>query len=148
MDLQAIRYVAMVPNIALHQVVVVHQAHLDKNGIEGNAAQLVNKRLESPLFKGFSPEQPNIVLVSEGNSSDLTTCALWLSTAALTWPVFGFNCSAPMGTYWNRPLKSFPYPRRKTPWSRLGPKVKLRPGADALQPIRVAFQARQASMTP
>lgn len=83
MDLQAIRYAAMVSTITLQQAIDTHQAYLEKRGIAENAAERVNGHLENPESLGFSTAQPRIVLVSEGFSPELTTCVLWLNRNGL-----------------------------------------------------------------
>ena len=83
MDLQSIRYAAMVSTITLQQAIATHQAYLNKRGINEDAAERVNVHLENPEFVGFSADQPRIVLVSEGFSSELTTCVLWLNRNGL-----------------------------------------------------------------
>ena len=83
MDLQAIRYAAMVSTITLQQAIDAHQSYLNKIGIEENAEERINDHLENPESRGFSAERPRIFLVSEGFSSELTTCALWLNDSGL-----------------------------------------------------------------
>ena len=79
MDLQSIRYAAMVSNITLQQAIDAHQAYLNKRGLTADAEERVNGHLENPEALGFSTAQPRIVLVSEGFSQELTTCVLWLN---------------------------------------------------------------------
>ena len=79
MDLQAIRYAAMVSTITLQQAIEAHRDYLKNRGIEEDAEERVNGHLENPESQGFSPERPRIVLVSEGFSSELATCVLWLN---------------------------------------------------------------------
>ena len=84
MDLQAIRYAAMVSPLTLQQAIAAHQAYLNKRGIDGDAEERVNGHLENPDdSQGFSTAQPRIVLVSEDFSSELTTCVLWLNRNGL-----------------------------------------------------------------
>ena len=84
MDLQAIRYAAMVSTITLQQAIDAHQAYLNKRGINEDAEERVNGHLgNSADSQGFSTDQPRIVLVSEGFSSELTTCVLWLNRNGL-----------------------------------------------------------------
>ena len=84
MDLQAIRYAAMVSTITLQQAIDAHQSYLNKIGIEENAEERINDHLENPESRGFSAERPRIFLVSEGFSSELATCALWLNDNGLS----------------------------------------------------------------
>ncbi len=83
MDLQAIRYAAMASTITLQQAIDAHQAYLNNRGIEGDAEELVKEHLENPESQGFQSERPRILLVSEGFSPELTTCALWLNGSGL-----------------------------------------------------------------
>ena len=84
MDLQAIRYAAMVSTITLQQAIDTHQAYLNKRGIDEDAEERVTGHLENSAdSQGFSTDQPRIVLVSEGFSSELTTCVLWLNRNGL-----------------------------------------------------------------
>ena len=83
MDLQAIRYAAMVSTMTLQQAIDAHQAYLNKWDIDEDAEGRVNDHLENPESQGFSTDQPRIVLVSEGFSPELTTCVLWLNRNGL-----------------------------------------------------------------
>lgn len=80
MDLQSIRYAAMVSPLTLQQAINAHQAYLDKRGIDEDAEERVNGHLENlDDSQGFSTAQPRIILVSEGFSPELTTSVLWLN---------------------------------------------------------------------
>lgn len=84
MDLQSIRYAAMVSTMTHQQAIDTHQAYLNKRGIDEDAEERVNAYLESlDDSQGFSSDQPRIVLVSEGFSPELTTCVLWLNRNGL-----------------------------------------------------------------
>lgn len=84
MDLQAIRYAAMVSPLTFQQAITAHQAYLNKRGIDEDAEERVNGHLENlDDSQGFSTAQPRIVLVSEGFSPELTTCVLWLNRNGL-----------------------------------------------------------------
>ena len=83
MDLQAIRYAAMVSTITLQQAIDAHQAYLNKLGIEEDAEERIAEHLESNKDTRFASERPRIILASEGFSSELTTCALWLNESGL-----------------------------------------------------------------
>ena len=84
MDLQSIRYAAMVSTITLQQAINAHQDYLDKRGIDANAAERVHGHLENlDDSQGFSTAKPRIVLVSEGFSPELTTSVLWLNSNGL-----------------------------------------------------------------
>ena len=84
MDLQAIRYAAMVSTMTLQQAIDAHQAYLNKRGIDADAEERVNGHLENlDDAQEFSTDQPRIVLVSEGFSPELATCVLWLNRNGL-----------------------------------------------------------------
>ena len=83
MDLQAIRYAAMVSTITLQQVIDAHQSYLDERGFDEVAEERISDHLENHQSRVFSAEKPRIILVSEGFSSELTTCALWLNESGL-----------------------------------------------------------------
>lgn len=83
MDLQAIRYAAMVSTITLQQAIDAHQSHLDRLGIEEDAGDRISEYLESTNGGRFTSEKPRIILASEGFSPELTTCALWLNESGL-----------------------------------------------------------------
>ena len=79
MDLQAIRYAAMVSTLTMQQAVVAHEAHLGRLGIEEDAEERLRLHLEEVELDDIYSAKPRIMLVSEGFSSELTTCALWLN---------------------------------------------------------------------
>ena len=83
MDLQAIRYAAMVSTITLQQAINTHQAYLKKLDIEEDAEERIREHLENNEDARFASERPRIILASEGFSQELTTCALWLNEAGL-----------------------------------------------------------------
>lgn len=84
MDLQSIRYAAMVSTITLQQAIAAHQDYLDKRSIDANATERVHGHLENlDDSQGFSTAKPRIVLVSEGFSPELTTSVLWLNSNGL-----------------------------------------------------------------
>lgn len=80
MELQAIRYAAMVSSMTFDRVVQVFQRHLDGGGPGQNA--------EAVLLEFFGWDEPReeefgrdvrIMLVSAGFSKELTTAVLWLN---------------------------------------------------------------------
>lgn len=79
MDLQAIRYAAMVSTITLQQAIDAHQAYLNRRAIDEEAEGRIGEHLENNDIEGITSANPRIVLVSEGFSAELTTCALWLN---------------------------------------------------------------------
>lgn len=84
MDLQAIRYAAMVSTITLQQCIEAHQVYLTKIGLaEENAEERISDHLQSNKDVRFNTANPRIILASEGFSPELTTCALWLNGAGL-----------------------------------------------------------------
>lgn len=91
MDLQAIRYAAMVANMTFRQLVDTHQAYLDKRAqddgkpTESDAESSVREHLgiveeEEPVIH---TEIPRIILASEGFSKELTTFIMWLNDSWL-----------------------------------------------------------------
>jgi hypothetical protein len=83
MDLQAIRYAAMVSTITLQQAIDAHQSYLNKLGFEEDAEERITEHLENNEDARFASERPRIILASEGFSPELTTCALWLNDCGL-----------------------------------------------------------------
>ena len=85
MDLQAIRYAAMVADMTLEQAVNAHRNYLrDRQRDEGDAEDLVRARLtrESGEIRINSGE-PRIILVSSSFSKELTTSVLWLNRTGM-----------------------------------------------------------------
>jgi hypothetical protein len=79
MDLQAIRYAAMISTMTFEDVVRAHETYLQRREISGVAADRILK------FLGFAdPDEvavgkvPRIVLVSPEFSKEVTTTVLWL----------------------------------------------------------------------
>ena len=84
MDLQAIRYAAMVSTITLPQCIEAHQLYLNKLGLkEENAEERISDHLQNNKDVRFDTVNPRIILASEGFSPELTTCALWLNETGL-----------------------------------------------------------------
>jgi hypothetical protein len=92
MDLQAIRYAAMVANMTFHQTVDTYQAYLDKRTSEEGGGdgsddaeirlreRLASKDQDDPVIH---TEVPRIILASEDFSKELTTCVMWLNDSWL-----------------------------------------------------------------
>ena len=80
MDLQAIRYAAMVSNITFDQLVDAHAAYMTSQGIEGDAEERILEHLSNAHDgeSGVESEHPRIILASAGFSKELTTTVLWL----------------------------------------------------------------------
>ena len=83
MDLQAIRYAAVVSTITLEQAIEAHQVYLVRQGIREGAEERIQQHLEYSGIEGISFGNPRIILVSEEFSSELATCALWLNEREL-----------------------------------------------------------------
>ncbi|MDE2940017.1 MAG: endonuclease NucS [Chloroflexota bacterium] len=83
MELQAIRYAAMVSAMTLQQAIETHRAYLARIGSEEDAEERIRDHLENSDGARFASERPRIILASEGFSSELTTCALWLNESGL-----------------------------------------------------------------
>lgn len=79
MDLQSIRYAAMVSNMTFAQAVEAHAAYLKQRTIEENARERILQFLgwDSPEENDFAQEV-RIVLASAEFSKELTTSVLWL----------------------------------------------------------------------
>ena len=93
MDLQAIRYAAMVANMTFQQTVDTYQAYLEKRanepgGVtveEGDAETRVQEHLgiTEPDNQAIHTEKPRIILASENFGKELTTCVMWLNDSWL-----------------------------------------------------------------
>lgn len=83
MDLQAIRYAAMVSAMTFDQVVAAHEAYLTKRGLLGadeEAADRVRDFLELSLDDGADiSTDVRILLVAADFSREITTAVLWLN---------------------------------------------------------------------
>lgn len=80
MELQAIRYAAMVANMTFEQAVQVHKGYLAARGVEQDAEQALLAFLgwEEAVEDDFGGDT-RIVLVSADFSKELTTAVLWLN---------------------------------------------------------------------
>ena len=89
MDLQAVRYAAMVANMTVQQTVNNFQDYLEKRAgepdaepIEEDAAETrlrEHLRMEELDNQAIHTEMPRIILVSENFGKELTTCVMWLN---------------------------------------------------------------------
>jgi hypothetical protein len=85
MELQAVRYAAMVSNMTLGQIVDAHQVYLQKRGSAEDAKTRIYEHLgatehaEPEIYS----ERPRILLVSGDFSKELTTSVLWLNQSGL-----------------------------------------------------------------
>lgn len=85
MDLQAIRYAAMVANITDELLIQTHADYISKRKgdgevIDGEASDRIINHLAKSEGENLSidTQQPRIILASAGFSKELTTCVLWL----------------------------------------------------------------------
>ena len=85
MDLQAIRYAAMVANMTYEQVVSTYQAYLDKPDREEDAEARIREHLRTAVedTMAIQTEIPRIILASENFGKELTTCVMWLNDSWL-----------------------------------------------------------------
>lgn len=85
MELQAIRYAAMVSNITLEQLVDAHQVYLHKRRSTENARTRIYEHLgvTEQVEPEIYTERPRILLVSGDFSKELTTSVLWLNQSGL-----------------------------------------------------------------
>lgn len=84
MELQAIRYAAMVSTMTFAQAEATHESYLKRRGLEGNARERLLSFLawQTPDEQRFG-QSVRIVLVSPDFSSEITTAVLWLNTQGL-----------------------------------------------------------------
>lgn len=84
MELQAIRYAAMVSTMTFVQAVEAHEVYLRQRGSSQNAKDAILQFLdwEDDIDKRFA-ELVRIVLVSADFSKEITTTALWLNERGL-----------------------------------------------------------------
>lgn len=80
MELQAIRYAAMIAPMTFEQVVAAHAEFRHANGIEGDAQEAILKFLawDEPDEAQFA-QSVRIVLVSSDFSKEVTTAVMWLN---------------------------------------------------------------------
>ncbi len=89
MELQAIRYAAMVEVLTSADIIEAHQKYLNDLKAEGtaveeeDAAESIRRRLEANDLEEIHTGNPRIMLVSEGFSTELTTSVLWLNERGL-----------------------------------------------------------------
>ncbi len=80
MELQAIRYAAMVSNMTWEQVKQTFQKYIDKNKLDENAEEKLYEFLDwdSPKEDEFA-QNVRIILASANFSKEITTSVLWLN---------------------------------------------------------------------
>ena len=85
MDLQALRYAAMVAHMTFAQAVEAHEQYLRRRGIAGDARERILDHLTA--VEDADPEiesaRPRILLAARGFPQELTTSVLWLNDAGL-----------------------------------------------------------------
>ncbi len=81
MDLQAIRYAAMVAGMTFEQAVDAHRNYLDQRGLDvADAASRIQQQLSGDDTEvAIDSGNPRIILVSANFSKELTTSVLWLN---------------------------------------------------------------------
>ena len=100
MDLQAIRYAAMVANMTYEQVVENFQTYLERRATdslevaEDAAENKIREHLPNSedASQPVSTEIPRIILASENFSKELTTCVLWLNDSWLSSERLDIKC--------------------------------------------------------
>ena len=101
MDLQAIRYAAMVANMTFQQAVDTFQSYLEGRAIDRGSdvvpdeAEIQRREHLGIAEDGSQTIQsdiPRIILVSEGFSKELTTCVMWLNDSWLSAAGFDIKC--------------------------------------------------------
>jgi len=85
MDLQAVRYAAMVSSMTFEQLAGAHARYLQGEDSRQRAEKAILDFLdwESAADGGLSPETVRIILVSGDFSKELTTAVLWLNKQGL-----------------------------------------------------------------
>ncbi|MEM6835497.1 MAG: hypothetical protein AAF609_01460 [Cyanobacteria bacterium P01_C01_bin.120] len=80
MELQSLRYAAMVSTLTFKRAIEIHQQYLDKRGIEKDAKEEILGFLgwSDPQAEQF-PTDVRIVLASANFSKELTTAVMWLN---------------------------------------------------------------------
>ncbi len=82
MDLQAIRYAAMVSNMTRVQMIDAHKQYIHSRGNNDDAERLINEHL-SDNDGEIHTQYPRIILASSEFSKELTTSVLWLNQSGL-----------------------------------------------------------------
>jgi len=84
MELQALRYAAMVSTMTFDQAVMAHAAYLQQRNREGDARDAILEHLgwEEPQEDRFAIDV-RVVLVSEDFSREITTTVMWLNERGL-----------------------------------------------------------------
>lgn len=84
MELQAIRYAAMVSTMTFERIVDIYERHLTREGSNADARTTILEFLEweEPHEEAFAPDV-RIVLVAANFSKEITTAVMWLNERAL-----------------------------------------------------------------
>jgi hypothetical protein len=84
MDLQAIRYAAMISTLTFQKLVEIYEDYLEKNDIEKDAAESLLEFLEwNKPEEDIFGQEVKIVLASAEFSLELTTSVMWLNEHGL-----------------------------------------------------------------
>ena len=85
MELQAVRYAAMVANITLDQLVDAHQAFRQARGLNGDASSRLDEYLSEKEVNrdDLQTAKPRIILVAPDFPTELATSVLWLNDSGL-----------------------------------------------------------------
>lgn len=83
MDLQAIRYAAMISELTFDNLVTAHSKYLAKSESDKDAKNELLKFLEKEPSEDRFGQEVKIILVSAGFDKELTTSVLWLNDSGL-----------------------------------------------------------------
>ena len=85
MELQALRYAAMVANITFEQLVEAHQRFGNAQGLAGDASSRIDEFLSEKEVNrdDLQTAKPRIILVAPDFPTELATSVLWLNDAGL-----------------------------------------------------------------
>ncbi len=85
MELQALRYAAMVANITFEQLVHAHQDFGDAQGLDGDALSRIDEFLSEKEVNrdDLQTAKPRIILVAPDFPTELATSVLWLNDSGL-----------------------------------------------------------------
>ena len=85
MELQAVRYAAMVANITFEQLVDAHRSFVEARGIDGDASTRLSEFLADKEVSrdDLHTAKPRIILVAPDFPTELATGVLWLNDAGL-----------------------------------------------------------------
>jgi len=85
MELQALRYAAMVANITFEQLADAHQEFGEARGLDGDASSRIDEFLSDKEVNrdDLQTAKPRIILVAPNFPTELATSVLWLNDAGL-----------------------------------------------------------------